>query len=149
MCTTLDQLAYHEQEYDQLVDILQDDLIKITGCSLPCRYKEFKIVGNPVEVDNNSFGFSLMFAKSEEVEEKEAYVYEFMSFVSEFGGSLGLFLGFSFLSSWDLLEILFAALSYQRKTSSPKLRYQNYEYHNVIQNSLLRKNKNSNLLNIK
>ena len=122
MCTTLDQLAYHEQEYNQLLDIVQNDLINITGCSLPCRYREFKVVGNPVESDT-FFGFSLIFAKTEEVEEKEALVYEFMSFVSEFGGSLGLFVGFSFLSSWDFFKILISALNKQRKKASPKLRY--------------------------
>ena len=34
---------------------------------------------------------------------EEALVYPFMSFFAELGGSLGLFLGFSFLTLWDLV----------------------------------------------
>ena len=36
---------------------------------------------------------------------KEVEVYPFLSFVSEFGGALGLFLGFSFMMLWDLIEM--------------------------------------------
>ena len=32
---------------------------------------------------------------------EEAYIYPLPSFVAEVGGSLGLFLGFSFLGIWD------------------------------------------------
>ena len=38
--------------------------------------------------------------------EEEVFVYGFVSFVSEFGGSLGLFLGWSFMTVWDLAEAL-------------------------------------------
>ena len=118
----MDQLTYHEQEYELLADVDETDLIKMTGCSLPCNYREFKLVGSPKEVDYNNFGFQVSFAKKEVVEEKEALVYEFVSFVSEFGGALGLFLGFSCLSSWDFLEIFIAALYNQMKNVSPKTR---------------------------
>ena len=66
-------------------------------------------------VDLTSYGFQLSFAKTEAWEEREALVYEFVSFVSEFGGSLGLFLGFSFYSVWDVLELFLAVLYKQRK----------------------------------
>ena len=46
-------------------------------------------------------------------EDKEAYVYGFVSFVSEFGGSLGLFLGFSFLMVWEIMEHL-VLIGYQK-----------------------------------
>ena len=36
----------------------------------------------------------------------EVLMYPFVSFVAEFGGGLGLFLGFSFISLWDLLELV-------------------------------------------
>ena len=42
-----------------------------------------------------------MLANMEMTEESEHYMYDFESFVSEFGGSLGLFLGFSFFTLWD------------------------------------------------
>ena len=38
--------------------------------------------------------------------EEEVLVYPFQSFIAEFGGSLGLFLGFSFMTIWDGLKSL-------------------------------------------
>ena len=96
------------------MDVVEAQLVTMTGCSLPCSYSEYRLVGTPKELDD-TFGFQLSFAKTEAVEEKEALVYEFVSFVSEGGGALGLFLGFSFLSAWDVFEIFIAALYKQRK----------------------------------
>ena len=36
--------------------------------------------------------------------EKEVEIYPFISFISELGESLGLFLGFSFMTIWDLID---------------------------------------------
>ena len=36
--------------------------------------------------------------------EEEVLVYPFQSFIAEFRGSLGLFLGFSFMTIWDGLK---------------------------------------------
>lgn len=44
-----------------------------------------------------------MLANNEVNEEEEHYIYDFISFVSECGGSLGLFLGFSFIMILDYL----------------------------------------------
>ena len=45
--------------------------------------------------------------------EKEAWVYPAVSFIAELGGSLGLFVGFSFLTFWDCLDFLLAKYNYQ------------------------------------
>ena len=37
--------------------------------------------------------------------EQEKLVYSVESLVAEFGGTLGLFLGFSFMNLWDVVEI--------------------------------------------
>ena len=44
-----------------------------------------------------------MLATTEVKEEEEQYIYDSISFISECGGSLGLFLGFSFLMVFDYL----------------------------------------------
>ena len=48
-------------------------------------------------------GYSIVLANSEVIEEEEHYIYDFISFTSEVGGSLGLFLGFSFIMVFDYL----------------------------------------------
>ena len=48
-------------------------------------------------------GFS--FASTEIIKKKEVFTYPFDSFVSEVGGALGLFLGFSFIMLWDLFKV--------------------------------------------
>ena len=40
------------------------------------------------------------------VVEKESLLYNFESLVAEFGGTLSLFIGFSFMAFWDCLEFM-------------------------------------------
>ena len=94
-------------------------MIRETGCSLPCRYREFKLVGAPKQLDPNAFGFDLSYAKTEIVEEEEILIYGIVSFVSEFGEALGLFLGFSFFSIWDIFYVVIVA-TYKEKKSPKK-----------------------------
>ena len=98
-----------------MADVFEAQLINMTACSLPCSYSEHRLVGSPLVVNPNNYGFQLSFAKTEAWEEREALIYEFVSFVSEFGGSLGLFLGFSFFSVWDILEHVLVVLDLHRK----------------------------------
>ena len=51
----------------------------------------------------SSLGYNLILAASEVNEEEEHYIYDFISLISECGGSLGLFLGFSFFMVLDYL----------------------------------------------
>ena len=50
------------------------------------------------------------FATTDVTVEREQYIFSLESMVSEFGGALGLFLGFSFLSTFDELVTLAASL---------------------------------------
>ena len=91
-----------------MIDVTESELVASTGCLVPCSYKEFRFLGQPEEIDLDLFGFQLKFAKMEIIVEKETWLFEFESFVSEFGGALGLFLGFSFLSLWNIVELMFS-----------------------------------------
>ena len=48
-------------------------------------------------------GYNILLANSEVIEKEEHYIYDFISFISECGGSLGLFLGFSFFMVLDYI----------------------------------------------
>ena len=51
-----------------------------------------------------------MLANNEVQVEEEHLIYDFISFVSECGGSLGLFLGFSFFMVFDYLTPILLAV---------------------------------------
>ena len=47
--------------------------------------------------------------------ETEEYLYDERSLLAEFGGALGLFLGFSFYMLWDIVEPIIVSLKKQIK----------------------------------
>ena len=49
------------------------------------------------------YGLAVTFGSLTTTVRREFYTYSFISFVSDVGGSLGLFVGFSFFAVWDLL----------------------------------------------
>ena len=54
--------------------------------------------------------FSISFSTNVLTVMEEQYVYPMDSFIAEVGGALGLFLGFSFLMIWDLIQFVIAAV---------------------------------------
>ena len=103
-------------------------MTKITGCNPPCSYRKFTEVGERLLVRREKFGkrkyyvphlilfkkgYKILLANNEVQVEEEHLIYDFISFVSECGGSLGLFLGFSFFMVFDYFTPLLLTL---RKT---------------------------------
>ena len=103
-----------------------------TGCKRPCSYKEYKFVNTnlkeltyadypedqlvlclwAVSQYTQVFVFVLQCSLYFQLKvEEEVLVYPFQSLVADFGGSLGLFLGFSFMTVWDGMKgvILFVS----------------------------------------
>ena len=101
-CTTKEQIFKTEKVYYDLATMMETDLVEKTGCPYPCSYYQYRLVDTPAII--SGFGFDLRFGNTKATEQKEVFLYGFVSFVSEFGGSLGLFLGLSFLSAWDLID---------------------------------------------
>ena len=56
-------------------------------------------------------GFRFVLVNSEVTEEREEILYDELSLVAELGGALGLFLGFSFLTLWDLAEAVLGVIN--------------------------------------
>ena len=82
--------------------------MRVTNCIKPCKYKEYKVVGEnrQTTLQSQDFSFSLWaISKNTEVK-REELIYPFSSFLAEFGGILGLFLGFSFMSLWDQIWLM-------------------------------------------
>jgi hypothetical protein len=89
---------YHQIQMSELLMIL-----KLTGCMKPCYYKQYSVIGEKTSTSFQSDFFTISFwAISNDTRvKKELLVYPITSLVAEFGGTLGLFLGFSFMALWD------------------------------------------------
>ena len=94
--------------------------MRTTGCELPCRYRQYRLA-HTIPGFYSSYGLGIAYSSTVlRVEEEDwvcnaallsctehsAQVYTWPSFLAEFGGALGMFLGFSFIQFWDLLTCL-------------------------------------------
>ena len=55
-------------------------------------------------------GLLVRWLSGEVIEETEELAYDFLTFVANFGGTLGLFVGFSFFMFWDLFNVIVNAV---------------------------------------
>ena len=112
VCQRVDQIKMVEAEYFKLEESVQAEIVNNSDCPLPCRYKEYQIIGEPEGWESSKLLLGFVFADWEITETIEEEIYSFVSFVSEFGGSLGLFTGFSF---YMLLDPLIFSLKFLGK----------------------------------
>ena len=93
-----------------------EDITKMTGCMKPCSYRAYQFVHQePVISQSEYFAFSLWAVSKKTTVKTEQLIYPVTSFVADFGGTLGLFLGFSFITLWDSLPLLGTAYNVMRK----------------------------------
>ena len=117
-CKTLDEIRMFEEIYHLLMGSTNKGFKKLTGCLSPCTYMKYIVIYRQRMSDQ--FGVQLGFAAAELTVKKEVkliifkflqeLLYPFSSFLAEFGGALGLFLGFSFAMLWDLVIASIAVL---------------------------------------
>ena len=79
------------------------NIVKSSGCKKPCHYKKYRFVGGKLKspFQSDHFTISLASVSVYTDHEKEQLIYPPASLIAEFGGTLGLFLGFSFMTLWD------------------------------------------------
>ena len=82
-------------------------IVKNTGCLIPCSYTEYKLESEPEKTNGKTQRLYVRFSSPDVLKRTEQLLYPMVSLVSEFGGALGLFLGFSCMMIWDGLEFLF------------------------------------------
>ena len=80
--------------------------MKLTGCKKPCKYRKYEVIGGkqPTSFQSEHFTLSFWAVSNETTVWTEVPVYPWTSLVAEFGGTLGLFLGFSFMTVWGGLK---------------------------------------------
>ena len=105
VCKRKSEFQQFEQIYLELYDAEFDKIEEITNCKRPCVYNEFKFGYTSPEVMpsiEDIIGFWVASRKTQI--EEEVLLYPLTSFIAEFGGALGLFLGFSFMTIWQQIE---------------------------------------------
>jgi hypothetical protein len=105
VCTTMEQLKELEKKFYGLSEMERENIQRLTGCQLPCHYNEYQVVDRPVNFDMLNQTIKLVLASKSVLVKTEDLVYPFSSFLAEFGGALGLFLGFSFIMVWDMIRV--------------------------------------------
>ena len=115
LCVDQHKLKQVETAYFRLASGQRQDVEAETGCLHPCVYTEYKIVGD-AEYPQSYSGVGFSFANTEIIHKKEVLSYPFYSFVAEVGGSLGLFLGFSFIMLWDVFHMSWTFIHKLTKT---------------------------------
>ena len=106
------------REYNKMLDEIKysdlDNIFKLTNCVKPCKYKRYQLIGEkkPSLFQSDYVAFSLWAVSENTKVSTEHLVYPFSALIADFGGTLGLFLGISFIGLWDLIH-LFAVLFYK------------------------------------
>ena len=84
------------------------DITNITGCKPNCVNYKYDIMNiKPIwAISGKEIILTITWLKNELIVETEKLAYDELTFVANFGGALGLFVGFSFFMLWDLMIMI-------------------------------------------
>ena len=108
-CTMTSQYAAFITAYDKIASLSSSSIARITGCLPSCKRNEFRVnIINRIEkpTENGSEGYIgyFYYPGGRYVEKVYYYTYDFGAYIADVGGLIGLFLGHSLLSLYDLLK---------------------------------------------
>ena len=107
----VDQLRQILRKREEIYEVLRladlADITKMTGCKKPCSYLKYQFLRQePSILQSEHYAFSLWAVSNKTTIRTEQLIYPLTSLVAEFGGTLGLFLGISFITLWDNMTYL-------------------------------------------
>ena len=103
-CSTKQEVMTHADYWTKLMSLTLEDVSRESGCEMPCSYISYAKTQLEYQPDiMGGVGIVLGFSSNKMIIKDEKRVYPLESFVAEVGGSLGLFLGFSFLGCYDFI----------------------------------------------
>ena len=113
ICNKLEKIKEIGKKYRHFAYCDLEVILEETKCLKPCFYNEYKLAMEPEihDYDNDQYEsgkfVQLFFPEKKTTIKKEVEFYSLISLVSDIGGALGLFLGFSFVMVWDEAEVIF------------------------------------------
>ena len=115
ICKSENEFHRFENTYHKVQNAETYEIEDLFGCKRPCTYNEFKFVNSNPDVmtssgSNRTIEVAFFAASRKTQIEEEVLLYPFTSLVAEFGGTLGLFLGFSFITIWQEIRGWFGKL---------------------------------------
>jgi uncharacterized metal-binding protein len=81
ICTTFDQFLEHEKYYNEIARKEQRAVLDMTGCKIPCTYRDFKKVGTSLKKRINVSGFGISIVSTDVTVKTEELLYPLTSFV--------------------------------------------------------------------
>ena len=82
-----------------------EDAENKTGCKRNCEYRNyFKFQEQRASIDTDEIWFEMKLSRSVMNVKTETLMFPIRSLVADIGGTLGLFLGFSFVMIWEFVE---------------------------------------------
>ena len=105
----------------------EEKLRKITGYLLPCSYTHYSLSDSYSFASNNGTELVLSYALTDHLIEEEVLLFPLDSLVSELGGALGLFLGFSFLGAVQSMQTFSKAILAIFQCKKTKIDYENHD----------------------
>ena len=115
-CSEMSSMQDFESYYRQVFVSTEKELKELTGCPFPCTYTHYSL-SQTYSFNSNETEFVINYALTDLITEEEVLLFPFDSLVSEFGGALGLFLGFSFLGAASTMQTWVMSLLSMFKTS--------------------------------
>ena len=106
-----------ESYYNQLFFSSEEEFNELTGCNPPCTFTQYSLTDTYSLVGSNESDFVISYAFTDLITEEEVLLFPLDSLVSELGGALGLFLGFSFLGAASTLQTWVLAIIAMVKTA--------------------------------
>ena len=105
VCSTIEQYKLFANTYVILRDASMNQITNMTGCIKPCIYKDYQAVrgleAGAFDAEDTHLTVELWMVTTEVTVETEVLLYTWTDLVADIGGTLGLFLGFSFMTLWD------------------------------------------------
>ena len=95
-------IRHFEEVFYEISEIWeQSEIVRYTGCLIPCHYTKYELASQPFKFKGNSTRIGITLSSTQIHTRTEQSIYTFTSFIAEFGGALSLFLGVSFMNGWD------------------------------------------------